>query len=260
MKEFAKTVLLLAALVLPAAIQPAAAVPITQSQIGQAFYLNRVDGLLINDGSSSQFQGSAQPTSGFHLSGAGSNGRSWSATTSNDYNVPRISATSTTTGGASASSSSQLYYSFAVSGADGNVPVSITASGGASASQGARAFANLTIQSMDTFAYVVNQTLDLNNSSQIFSINQSFTLAANVIYRVTMQTLTAGSNGTTASAFVDPYFSAPAGYTILTSLGIGNLAPSAVPIPAALPLFASALGALGLFGWRRKKAAAAATA
>ena len=28
---------------------------------------------------------------------------------------------------------------------------------------------------------------------------------------------------------------------------------SAVPIPAALPLFVSGLGALGLLGWRRKK-------
>ena len=30
----------------------------------------------------------------------------------------------------------------------------------------------------------------------------------------------------------------------------------AVPLPATLPLFASGLGALGLLGWRRKKAAA----
>ncbi len=35
----------------------------------------------------------------------------------------------------------------------------------------------------------------------------------------------------------------------------GSLAP--VPLPAALPLFASGLGILGLFGWRRKRVAAA---
>ena len=33
----------------------------------------------------------------------------------------------------------------------------------------------------------------------------------------------------------------------------GNIAVSAVPIPAALPLFASAMGALGLLRWRRNR-------
>jgi len=32
---------------------------------------------------------------------------------------------------------------------------------------------------------------------------------------------------------------------------------SAVPLPAALPLFATGLGALGLIGWRRKRKASA---
>jgi hypothetical protein len=34
--------------------------------------------------------------------------------------------------------------------------------------------------------------------------------------------------------------------------------PAATPLPAALPLFASALGGLGLLGWRRKRKAALA--
>jgi hypothetical protein len=33
---------------------------------------------------------------------------------------------------------------------------------------------------------------------------------------------------------------------------------TATPLPAALPLFAGGLGALGLLGWRRKRKAAAA--
>jgi hypothetical protein len=36
--------------------------------------------------------------------------------------------------------------------------------------------------------------------------------------------------------------------------------PSTVPLPAALPLFATGLGALGLLGWRRKRKAAAVAA
>jgi hypothetical protein len=39
-----------------------------------------------------------------------------------------------------------------------------------------------------------------------------------------------------------------------------SLAPSATPLPGALPLFASGLGALGLLGWRRKRKAAAVLA
>ena len=35
-------------------------------------------------------------------------------------------------------------------------------------------------------------------------------------------------------------------------------APGEIPSPAALPLFSSGLGALGLLGWRRKRKATAA--
>jgi hypothetical protein len=44
---------------------------------------------------------------------------------------------------------------------------------------------------------------------------------------------------------------------LLTLNGTGV---SAVPLPAALPLFATGLGALGLLGWRRKRKAAALAA
>ena len=39
-----------------------------------------------------------------------------------------------------------------------------------------------------------------------------------------------------------------------------NITVTTTPLPAALPLFASGLGALGVFGWRRKRKKAAAAA
>jgi hypothetical protein len=53
------------------------------------------------------------------------------------------------------------------------------------------------------------------------------------------------------------------GHFALDDISVTGLAsPPAVPLPAALPLFATGLGALGLLGWRRKrkKDAAASTA
>ena len=41
---------------------------------------------------------------------------------------------------------------------------------------------------------------------------------------------------------------------------VGSAVAVVTPLPAALPLFATGLGALGLFGWRRKRKAAAIAA
>ncbi len=41
-----------------------------------------------------------------------------------------------------------------------------------------------------------------------------------------------------------------------TQFYISSLTVTAVPLPAALPLFLSALAGLGLMGWRRKRATA----
>jgi len=50
--------------------------------------------------------------------------------------------------------------------------------------------------------------------------------------------------------------------SVLTTDGApaGDPNPGTTPLPAALPLFATGLGALGLLGWRRKKKAAALAA
>jgi hypothetical protein len=71
----------------------------------------------------------------------------------------------------------------------------------------------------------------------------------------------------TASASADPLISIdpttldPQLYSIVLSDGVGNgLALTTTPLPAALPLFATGFGAMGLFGWRRKRKNAAALA
>jgi len=61
-----------------------------------------------------------------------------------------------------------------------------------------------------------------------------------------------------ASASADPYLFLDQdflnqGYTLFVSPNVANGPVSATPLPAALPLFATGLGALGLLGWRRKK-------
>lgn len=71
------------------------------------------------------------------------------------------------------------------------------------------------------------------------------------------------SGGSGLLAQTQPFYPGP---TFLThpgeSLGfeLDGAAVSATPLPAALPLFASGLGALGLFGWRRKRKAVATLA
>jgi hypothetical protein len=100
--------------------------------------------------------------------------------------------------------------------------------------------------------------------SQAFSINNSYLLVTNAYYAVDMST-SIGINSEpyyngSVSAYVDPYFTAPLGYSIVLSDGIGNSPIAATPLPAALPLFGAGLGAIGLLGWRRKRKNVAAIA
>jgi len=53
-------------------------------------------------------------------------------------------------------------------------------------------------------------------------------------------------------------FAAPGTDTDNIGIILDNVSVSAVPLPAALPLFATAVGGMGLLGWRRRRATAAA--
>jgi hypothetical protein len=60
----------------------------------------------------------------------------------------------------------------------------------------------------------------------------------------------------------DLIFSGPGSAPVFSpgvfALGADTLTVSATPLPAALPLFATGLGVIGLLGWRRKRKTAAA--
>jgi hypothetical protein len=112
------------------------------------------------------------------------------------------------------------------------------------------------------------------SSPQDFSGTLLYNLEPNVLYFVSIgvsadtsdNTLSSSNPGSTvqsAEAFLDPriYTNIP-GLTLEISQGLDNVVgsaatPAGTPLPAALPLFATGLGAFGLLGWRRKKKSAA---
>jgi hypothetical protein len=93
-----------------------------------------------------------------------------------------------------------------------------------------------------------------------YNYNLGFSMDSGVIYQVTLEATAFG----TATTTLDPLFSIndpnAQDFSLNFSAGIPNGAVSATPLPAALPLFASGLGALGVLGWRRKRKVAAAIA
>jgi len=112
-------------------------------------------------------------------------------------------------------------------------------------------FVNLTLS--ETLAYEYNAVADelslagnpassLNPAGDLVLIISGFTSANPILDWFTY----------TNPAQFDSYFQASLRLVTVTA------APAAVtPIPAALPLFISALGGLGYLGWRRRKSAAA---
>jgi hypothetical protein len=68
---------------------------------------------------------------------------------------------------------------------------------------------------------------------------------------------TATLNGFTGSKITAGTFSV-GGSDTFDSVS-GTISPAATPLPAALPLFATGIGGLGLLGWRRKRKAQAVT-
>jgi hypothetical protein len=154
-----------------------------------------------------------------------------------------------------------LTYAIEFAGAPGNIQVQVGASGGWKIDNNAALYgaptasANLSISGI-TGAVLTQSTQTAPGLVQdAFGMNRLFSFNANIVYLVSLSAFAETGSGF-ASAFVDPYFVAPDGYSIILGPGVTNSPPggvSATPLPAALPLFASGLVAAGLIGWRRKR-------
>lgn len=219
-------------------------------------------------------QSSLSATPGLILAGGNPNytpPQTWIATTLNKYQFPHLEAHVVVDSGTAGVAGSNLTYYVAFAGADGTIPVTIRAAGSAALGTFQGGYDGLRRENLVDATLIIrenatqdevlsmNAETDLSNNqdAHLFSLDQQYMLKANTVYEVTMFATVYAAYGRKGDAVIDPSFAAPSGYSVLTSAGIGNGAPvAATPIPAALPLFTSALGGLGLFGWRRKKARA----
>ncbi len=193
---------------------------------------------------------------------------------------PSMSFTATASGDARAIAGSQFTYYIELTGPfSGEVP-DFTVNTQGSAGLNGQAYVIITPIATDTVpfptsiylaqaggtcggicVYDSGAYLELNTPGTSF--NRSDTVAAimeGVVYSVTLDADADTGNSAaypTTTASIDPYFTYPSNYSLLISSGVGNAPASSTPstpLPAALPLFATGLGALGLFGWRRKGA------
>lgn len=165
-----------------------------------------------------------------------------------------------------------LDYYIRVNGPSGPIPLVVTGNGSLFSTIGAYSTDLLQVNGV-VIAYVGYDTsanasvfggsgVSAGFNPAAFAIGQTITVDANTAIFVHMY-INAVVQGTTvqsASAFldpiffVDPTFVGAGEYSIETSFGITNgPAVGSTPIPAALPLFATGLGGLGLLGWRRRR-------
>jgi hypothetical protein len=98
--------------------------------------------------------------------------------------------------------------------------------------------------------------VDIFNSSNVLVAALDFIDSTDLVY-VVSGTLSNYASGfsVTANASGNFFYLAPSAFP--NGNQYNGTIPSTTPLPAALPLFASGLGGLGLLGWRRKRKAQA---
>ncbi len=165
---------------------------------------------------------------------------------------PNLFATGTASGDANAQAFLDYQYFIGLTGPSGTVPLTVNTAGSATGA----AFAFVGIYNFATSANVYSAFAQDGsfNRSDVISITEG------VVYEVAVEVQVFANKFPSAplsgTASVDPYFQFPVGYDLIISSGVGNAPVSTTPLPAALPLFAGGLGALGLLSWRRKRKAA----
>jgi hypothetical protein len=190
-------------------------------------------------------------------------GLGYSASTLNDLSVPSISVQASADApiesmNVEAAASVTLNYSIEFLGNTSTVPVTVNLSGnvdftGTGTNEGGDAQATIGI--VDFLATCV--TVASSDCSRSFSADSQYIFSTNVVYSVQLSAgvtvISEPGNPESASAFVDPTYSVPTGYSIVTSAGIGN----GVPEPSTWAMMLLGFAALGFVGYRRVRRLAA---
>jgi hypothetical protein len=152
-------------------------------------------------------------------------------------------------------------------GTAGGVSELINVNGPGFAASGGNDFlTNSVPDNVAVFAHVYTLTITLSSSVTAFGLDfGTSTSGQNVSFALSNG---ATANVTTPESFFDgldfigfissqPFDTITLSVTGPSGWGVEDIttATAATPLPAAIPLFASGLGALGLFGWRRKRTA-----
>lgn len=172
----------------------------------------------------------------------------------NDFDVPLLQASASVPTGIGGTAQSILNYFIRVDGPGSTVMVNLQALGGIniSATSGI-ANANLHVGGLNVSKSYISCNSCIFGGATL-NVNETLQFTTGQVYSIQMQALLNGISGGVASAFIDPMFTVPLGYTIDISENIGN-SVAQVPLPAALPLFATVLAGGALVTWRRKKRA-----